>query len=216
MIAKELEVTPQYGTSSLLLEPITEANVDAITQALLPAPRGVLKWVLPEDKKLLASPESYQQVVADPTQQAWAMRLGKKFIGLSHLWDVDSEEPGISTFITDPAHHRQGFGSISNVAIISEHAFNPEQNKRSVRTGVSGGNVAAISSLGGIGFYSYGHAVDNKGREVYQRVGLLRTFPILGLRVLNPNHPLEEDMLHRRSQLTFARRLNLLHIVSRG
>lgn len=171
MIARRLEIATAQGEPLLTLEPITTANFDGITEALLPPDAETSKWLISGDKNRLASPDSYRTYIENAEQRAWAIQVDNKVVGLSHLWGVSDEYPGVSTYIMNRQYRGRGLGTLAKVGLIASHVFESENSKEIVRTNTLQGNVAAARSLGKMGFYTYGYAQDEQGKYIWQNVG---------------------------------------------
>jgi len=171
MLQRTIEIVSSQTDCRVLLEPLTKANVDEVVGTLLPPDELANKWLIKNDAKFLQSPDTYEDYLSKPDQQkAWAIRIGETAVGISHLWNLDTEYPGVSTFITRYRNLGKGIGTMARVGLISSHVFVPQSNTEFVQTATLQGNVPATRSLEKAGFYITDYATDESGGYLWQDV----------------------------------------------
>jgi len=170
MLQCAVEIVSSQTNRRVLLEPLTNANVDEVVGTLLPLDEHAGKWLIKNDAEFLRSPDTYKEYLSKPDQKAWAIRIGETAVGISHLWNLDTEYPGVSTFITRYRNLGKGIGTMARVGLISSHVFVPQSNTEFVQTNTLQDNVPATRSLKKAGFYVTDYATDETGGYLWQDV----------------------------------------------
>ncbi len=190
------------------LEPLNNKNIDDAAFLLLPPDKAALHGLIESDVDLIRSPEVFKDYINNPNEQlAWMISADGSPVGVSHLWGIGTEYPGVSTFITRGSNRGKGVGAMARAGLLSSHAFESGSSVQLVQTATLLGNIAASRSLEKLGFYIAEYMTDDAGQHLAQKVdGQVQYVP--RWIVVNPNHTPDQNeyaatQLGRESQEKF-------------
>lgn len=153
MLQRRIEAVDTRTDLGIILEPITNDTATDYGRLLLPpdSDSAITAGLFDTDRCMLERPDLLHHYLDD--QELWAIEVGGVAVGITGLWDLDGEYPGLSAFITKAPYLRRGIGTMAIASLAAGNVFESDFAKPMVKTHVRNDNMAAIGALQKLGFY---------------------------------------------------------------